>query len=319
MIYLRHIITLLFLVFIFSACRGQHQEININTDDISKALNILASDEMRGRNALSKPDIERAGEFIENEFKKANLSFLGNATSYKQPFVYTRDAISYDLNNIVGILPGKSKEDEFVIFSAHYDHIGIIPTLSKDSIANGADDNASGATAIIQLAKYFAKKSDNERTLIFVAFNAEEIGGYGSQFFAKQFDSNKIIAMVNLEMIGKHSKFGKNNAFITGYQYSNFGKILKKNLKDSDFKFYPDPYPKENLFYRSDNASLAKLGVPAHTISSAQIDNDKLYHTVEDEIETLDVENIASIIKAIIISTSTIISGKDTPTRIINQ
>src|SRR5690606_3561405 len=123
----------------------------------------------------------------------------------------------------------------------------------------------------------------------------------------------------NIEMIGKHSKFGKNNAFITGYQYSDFGKILRENLKNSEFKFYPDPYPDKNLFYRSDNASLAELGVPAHTISSVQIDKDKLYHTVEDEIETLDIENITSIIKAIAIISNSIISGQDTPTRITKK
>src|SRR5690606_5205257 len=111
---------------------------------------------------------------------KANLSFFQNTSSYKQPFIYIRDGINYDLNNIVGIIPGKSRKDEFIIFSAHYDHIGIIPTLSKDSIANGADDNASGVAAIIELAKYYAKENDNERTLIFAAFNAEEIGGFGS-------------------------------------------------------------------------------------------------------------------------------------------
>ncbi|RYE53615.1 MAG: M20/M25/M40 family metallo-hydrolase, partial [Sphingobacteriales bacterium] len=316
MIYLRSTVQILLIAFIFSSCQGQSVDINIKKEDISRTLNILASDDMRGRNALSKPDIEKAGAFIETEFKKANLAFLDKATSYKQPFEYKRDELSHELNNIVGILPGKSKSDEFVIFSAHYDHIGIIPTLSNDSIANGADDNASGVSGIIELAKYFSRKNDNERTLIFVAFTAEEIGGYGSQYFAKQFNPAKIIAMFNLEMIGKHSKFGKNNAFLTGYQYSDFGKILKKNLKDSEFKFYPDPYPNENLFYRSDNASLAQLGVPAHTISSAQIDKDKLYHTVDDEVESLDVENIASIIKAIAMSSKTIVSGQDTPTRI---
>lgn len=309
-------VTFLLIFFILLSCKGQNEPIAINADDVSRTLNILAADDMRGRNSLSPNDIEKAGDFISEEFKKANLSFIENTDSFKQPFIYNRDGINHDLKNIVGIIPGKSKKDEYVIFSAHYDHIGIIPTLSKDSIANGADDNASGVAAVIELAKYFNKKNDNERTLIFVAFTAEEMGGFGSQYFSKQFNPDKIVAMFNLEMIGKHSKFGKNTAFITGYQYSDFGKILKKNTKNSDFKFYPDPYPKENLFYRSDNASLAELGVPAHTISSAQIDSDKYYHTVDDEVETLDVGNLTSIISAIIKGSETIISGEDTPTRI---
>ena len=218
--------------------------------------------------------------------------------------------------NVVGVLPGKSKPNEYVVFSGHYDHLGIIKATNQDSIANGADDDASGTTAVIELAKYFSKIKDNERTLIFVAFTAEEIGGYGSQYFSKQLNPDQTIAMFNIEMIGKESKFGLNNAFITGYERSDFGKILQKNLEGTAFKFYPDPYPEQNLFFRSDNATLARLGVPAHTISSDQIDTDKLYHSVDDEFESMNIGNITEIIKAIAISSTSIISGKDTPSRV---
>ena len=122
--------------------------------------------------------------------------------------------------------------------------------------------------------------------------------------------------MFNIEMIGKESKFGKNAAFITGYERSDFGAILQKNLVGTDFKFHADPYPSQNLFYRSDNATLAALGVPAHTISTDQIDSDKFYHTVNDEYETLDAVNIWSTIKAIALSARTIVAGTDTPKRI---
>lgn len=317
----KNIIITLLVACTFTSCKVQSESLDfdIKQEDVAHTLSVLASDEMQGRHALSKKDIDKAAEFISTEFKTANLSFLNQDTSFYQPFEYSRDNVKHILNNVVGILPGKSLKNEYVIFSAHYDHIGIIPTLGKDSIANGADDDASGVTAVIELAKYFSKKNINERTLIFVAFTAEELGGYGSQHFATLLNPAKVVAMFNIEMIGKISKFGKNNAFITGYQYSDFGKILKRNLKDSEFKFYPDPYPNQNLFYRSDNASFAELGIPAHTISSAQIDTDKLYHTVEDEVETLDIQNITSIIKAIAISSKTIVSGEDTPSRIINK
>ena len=117
-------------------------------------------------------------------------------------------------------------------------------------------------------------------------------------------------------MIGKDSKFGKNTAWITGYEKSDFGKILQKNLEGTEFTFHPDPYPTQNLFYRSDNRTLAALGVPAHTISTDMIDIDKHYHQVTDEYKTLDVENILSTIKAIAKSAVSIIKGNDTPTRI---
>lgn len=218
--------------------------------------------------------------------------------------------------NVAGMLPGKSKPDEYVVFSGHYDHLGIQKAMEGDSIANGADDDASGTTAVISLAKYYKKLNNNERTLIFVAFTAEEIGGYGAQYFSKQLDPDKVMAMFNIEMIGKTSKFGQNTAFITGYERSDFGEILQRNLEGTAFKFHPDPYPEQNLFYRSDNATLARLGVPAHTISTDQIDTDKLYHSVKDEFSSLDVANITATIQAIALSSRSIVAGKDTPKRI---
>jgi Peptidase family M28 len=225
------------------------------------------------------------------------------------------------LKNVVAVIPGKTKKDEYVVFGGHYDHLGIgKPDAKGDSIYNGANDDAAGTTAVMMLAKYFSAQKDNERTLIFVAFTAEEIGGYGSRYFSKQLDPDKVIAMFNIEMIGTTSKWGTNSAYITGYEKSDMGKILQANLTGSKFRFEPDPYPKQNLFYRSDNATLAALGVPAHTISTAKMEevpnNEPNYHKQSDEIGTLDMNNMAEIIKAIAISSKTIVSGKDTPTRV---
>jgi Zn-dependent M28 family amino/carboxypeptidase len=222
------------------------------------------------------------------------------------------------LANVVGILPGEGElASEFVIFSGHYDHLGVRkPDARGDSIYNGANDDASGTTAVILLARYFSQLHGNRRTLVFAAFTAEEIGEFGSQYFSGIFDPQKVVAMFNIEMIGSPSKWGENSAFITGYERSDMGKILEKNLVGSGFTFYPDPYPAQNLFYRSDNASLARQGVPAHTISTTQIDIDKTYHTPEDEVSTLDLKNMAEIIRAIAISSRTIVEGKDTPTRV---
>ncbi|HEX4375169.1 MAG TPA: M28 family peptidase [Puia sp.] len=225
------------------------------------------------------------------------------------------------LQNVVGVLPGKSKKDEFVIFSAHYDHLGIgKPDIKGDSIYNGANDDASGCTAVMMLAKYFSKLNNNERTLIFTTFTAEEIGGYGSQYFSKQLDPAKVVAMFNIEMIGTESKWGTNSAYITGYEKTDMGKILGKNLQGSKFEFHPDPYTPQNLFYRSDNATLARQGVPAHTISTSKMEefpnNEPNYHKQSDEIGTLNMNNMAEIIKAVAISSTSIVNGKDTPTRV---
>jgi hypothetical protein len=235
-------------------------------------------------------------------------------TSYKVALKNT--LLKMPLFNVAGMIPGKSKAKEIVVFSGHYDHLGIIKSIEQDSIANGADDDASGITGMISLAKYYKKLNNNERTLIFVAFTAEEIGGYGSQYFSSKLNPDDVTAMFNIEMIGKDSKFGQNTAYITGFDKSDFGAILQKNLKGTEFTFHPDPYPSQNLFYRSDNATLAALGVPAHTISTVQIDGDKLYHTVKDEFSSLDVNNILSTIRGIAKSAITIVKGTDTPTRI---
>ena len=256
--------------------------------------------------------------FKDSQTKKNALAFVLGTFGDVKSFTVNYEASSKELPlfNVAGIIPGKTKPNEYVVFSGHYDHLGIVTPVKGDSIANGADDDASGTTAVISLARYYKKLNNNARTLIFVAFTAEEIGEFGSQYFAKTVDPDKVVAMFNIEMIGKASKFGQNSAFITGYERSDFGKILQKNLEGTAFKFYPDPYPDQNLFYRSDNASLAEVGVPAHTISTDQIDIDKLYHTVGDEFSTLDVGNITSTIRAIALSSRTIVAGKDTPTRV---
>jgi Zn-dependent M28 family amino/carboxypeptidase len=221
------------------------------------------------------------------------------------------------MNNVVGMLKGRTKPDEVVVFSGHYDHLGIQKLkIDGDSIANGADDDASGTTAMIELARYFKKINNNSRTLIFVAFTAEEIGGFGSKYFSQQLDASKIVAMFNIEMVGKLAKWGPKSVFITGYDKSDLGAIIQKNLKGSPYQLYPDPYPEQDLFYRSDNATLARLGVPAHTISTDQIPTDSLYHTVNDEFESLDIKNMTDVIKIIAIGSKSIVDGTDTPSRI---
>ena len=256
------------------------------------------------------------GERIMSGQRSTKVFVLGAETGTTYSIKATQQIKVIKMTNITGMLNGKLKADEMVVFSGHYDHLGMLEAVNNDSIANGADDDASGTTAVIELARYFKKAKANNRTLIFVAFTAEEIGGFGSQYFSKQLNPDKVVAMFNIEMIGKPSKWGESSAFITGYEKSDFGAILQKNLKGSPFQFYPDPYPEQNLFYRSDNATLAKLGVPAHTISTDQIPDDKYYHTVDDEFNTLNVKNITNTIRAIAISSTSIVAGTDTPKRI---
>jgi hypothetical protein len=412
-------------VLIANASLAQNIDKIINAKEVERVETILASDEMKGRKTFS-PEIDKAADFIADEFKKTGLKALNNSSTYLQEFFmyqpfttsvhlvidgkeisdsfiavtsfqakgsfteksnieivkinagdnfrqkiteinastknllvlldpsfntmasrykqggrmqqtqkdnsviyvfgvtdaktftvdFTTNVVKKSLKNVVGFLPGKSKPNEYVIFSGHYDHLGIGRAVNGDSIYNGANDDAAGTTAVVLLAKYFKALNNNERTLVFATFTAEEVGGYGSQYFSKQFDAAQVMAMFNLEMIGTESKWGKNSAYITGYEKTDMGKILQSNLEGSAFTFYPDPYTTQNLFYRSDNATLARLGVPAHTISTSKMDSEPNYHKPSDEIGTLDMNNMAEIIKAIALSSRTIISGKDSPSRV---
>jgi len=277
-----------------------------------------------GKNYMVLVDETYANDFSRISFLKRQMFALTNSVVFvltnKEPrkfSIHAKHEFQWNaMNNVVGILPGKTKPDEFVIFSAHYDHIGTGKPVDGDSIFNGANDDAAGTTAVIMLAKYFKVLGNNERTLVFAAFTAEESGGYGSQYFSRQFDPAKVIAMFNIEMIGTDSKWGKNSAYITGYEKTDMGAIMQKNLEGTGFSFHPDPYPDQNLFYRSDNATMARLGVPAHTVSTAKMDGEPHYHKVSDEIETLDMENMSMIIKSIALSSRSIVSGKDTPARV---
>jgi len=294
----------------------------INLKEVERIEKTLSSDDMRGRKLFTR-DIDRATDFIANEFKKIGLENLqpetghasNDTSNYRQKFTIG-SGHSPQLTNVVGVLPGKTRKEEYVIFSAHYDHLGVGKPINGDSIYNGANDDASGVTAVIMLAKYFKALGNNERTIVFAAFTGEEMGGLGSQYFSKQFDANKVIAMFNIEMIGTESKWGKNSAYITGYEKTDMGRILQKNLEGTGFTFYADPYPAESLFYRSDNATLALLGVPAHTISTSKMDSEPNYHKVSDQVETLDLDNMTMIVRSIALSSKTIVSGVDTPTRV---
>ncbi len=263
-------------------------------------------------------DFPRLSSLKRSIFKtdKSVVFVLSNTTPKDFVIGARHEITEQKLANVVGVIPGKSRKDEYVVFSGHYDHLGVGKPVEDDSIFNGANDDAAGTTAVIMLAKYFKELKNNERTIVFAAFTAEEIGGFGSQYFSRQFDADKVMAMFNIEMIGTESKWGKNSAYITGYEKTNMGEILAKDLEGTGFTFYPDPYPTQQLFYRSDNATLARLGVPAHTISTSKMDSEPNYHKLSDSIETLDMDNMAMIIKSIALSSKSIIAGKETPTRV---
>ena len=291
---------------------------SINESIVKKHIYTLANDSMQGRKAGTE-GIEKAAKYIESQFKKIGLKYFNN-NSFRQTFNYKnkryRNQEELKLYNIIGFLEGNEKKDEIVVISAHYDHLGMKSTGSGDLIFNGANDNATGVAAVLTLAEYFKSKNNNSRSILFIAFTAEEMGLVGSNYFGKTISAESIVAGINIEMIGKESPFGPNTAWLTGFQRSNFGKIIQKNLSSSEFKIYPDPFISYRLFFRSDNASFARLGIPAHTFSTSPMDKDLDYHKVSDEASTLNIKTITQTIKAIATGTKSIIAGEDTPTRV---
>ena len=291
----------------------------INEISVKKHLYTLANDSMQGRKAGS-PGIEKAAKYIELQFSEIGLKPFENS-SFRQSFKHinrrSEKKEELDLFNIIGLLEGTSLKEEFVIISAHYDHLGQIEGGKGDLVFNGANDNATGVAAMIMLAEYFKKAKINKRSILFVAFTAEEMGLIGSNYFGKTISAESIIAGVNIEMIGKESPFGPKTAWLTGFDRSTFGEIIQKNLSSSEYRLYPDPYKDFRLFFRSDNASLARLGVPAHTFSTSPMDKDLDYHQLSDEVETLDVKIITETIKAISVGIKSIVSGDDTPSRVV--
>ncbi|MEQ6124560.1 M20/M25/M40 family metallo-hydrolase [Pseudotenacibaculum sp. MALMAid0570] len=303
------------LLLVFPSVEAQ----KIKKKTVKKHLYTLASDEMQGRRTGTE-GIEKAAKYIEGEFKKIGLKTYENLTSYRQTFTFKNRRTNEDItaSNIIGVLEGKSKKDEYVIISAHYDHLGMKKEGEGDLIFNGANDDASGVTGVLALAEYYAKRGDNERTIVFIAFTAEEMGLVGSRHFGKGIDASKFVAGINLEMMGKEPNTGPKTAWLTGFERSDFGKIVQKNLEGTGYKLFPDPYPQFGLFFRSDNASLARLGVPSHTFSTTPLDKDgEYYHQVTDEAETLDMNVLTETIRAVAKGTESIIMGKDTPTRVV--
>ena len=197
---------------------------------VEKHLLTLSDDFMEGRRAGSK-GIELAAKYIESEFERIGLTKFDTLSSFRQNFT----AREMSLYNIIGVLKGKSKANEYVIISAHYDHLGVKTGNDEDLIFNGANDNASGVTAVLGLAEHYKALDINERSILFVTFTAEEMGLIGSDYFGKQIPPKQVIAGINIEMIGKESPFGPKTAWITGFDrltFLLFPKQLKRLLRE---------------------------------------------------------------------------------------
>ncbi|MPS74368.1 MAG: M28 family peptidase [Chryseobacterium sp.] len=262
---------------------------DISKERVVGIVSTLASDEMKGRK-FGTPENDKAAEYIAQEFKKNSLGYCFG-DSYLVPFEY-KGQKGY---NVCGIKKGKSEQS--LAFSAHFDHIG---TNDKegDNIYNGADDDASGVSTVIGLADYFKDKK-TDYSMVFMAFNAEEIGLIGSKALSENQNLNPVFnnikALFNFEMLATESQFGKNAVFMTGDEFSDFDELINANAVNG-LKVYADPYQGQQLFYRSDNVNFVKRKIIAHSISTVDMNKAFHYHAVNDDINIVDADNLTNII-----------------------
>jgi hypothetical protein len=295
----------------------------IDVASIRRNIDILAADSMEGRMTGSR-GMERAARFLEAQYKAAGLTPAGDSGTFRQQIPLriaqgpanapgrTRPApvaswAAWDslpaeqrlrTQNIAGIIRGSDPvlRDEVILVTAHYDHIGIREPVNGDSINNGADDDASGNVALIEIAKALRNGPRPKRTILFMAITGEEVGGFGTRWYLQHplLPLEKTVVDLNVEMIAHPDSLGggMGKAWLTGYERSTLGDLLA----DNGIPLVPDPRPGQSFFSRSDNVAFARIGIPAHSLSSFNLATP--YHHPKDEPSIVNVEHMAQVISA---------------------
>lgn len=260
---------------------------------IGEMMNYLASNDMKGREAGSE-GIEMAAMYIENYFKSYGVK------PYFETYRDTLSNFKKPAYNIVGMIDGNDPnlKDEYILIGAHYDHIGTIKPENGDYIANGANDNASGTTSVLEMARYFGTQKTNRRSLIFALFSAEEKGLLGSKHLAKKLKEEdlNLYTMLNFEMTGVPLKGKDYFVYITGYEMSNLAEVSNTYAGENLVGFLPTA--KEfNLYQRSDNYPFhEEFGVPSHTFCTFDFTNFNYYHKVGDEPDLMDFGHMSTLV-----------------------
>jgi Zn-dependent M28 family amino/carboxypeptidase len=269
----------------------------VKPQDLRSSVDFLSSDVLKGRETATQGELV-AAQFIRSKFIEAGIKPYFN--TYFDTFESTR----FKGVNVVGFIEGSDPElkDEIVLLGAHYDHIGLGPKVKNDSIANGANDNASGTAAVLAIANRLARLGTNKRSVIVALFSGEEKGLLGSKALAKKIKAQNIdlYTMLNFEMIGVPFIDRDYEIFLTGYELSNLGGKLN-TYTNSAMVGISDVAKKYNLYKRSDNYSFYKeFKVPSHTISSCDLTNFDFYHHMDDEIDQLDFVFMATTLNKLI-------------------
>ena len=265
-------------------------------EQVAASLKYLSSDELQGR-ATGTDGIEKAAQYIEQVFDANGLKPFFE--TYRDSFE-VKGVTGY---NLVGMVEGTDPQlkDQYIIIGAHYDHVGQGKAVEGDVLANGANDNASGTTAVLELAKYFAENPP-KRSVLFTLFSAEEMGLVGARELAKRLRAQEIdlYTMFNIEMVGVPMKDRDYLAYITGFERSNLAEKFNEYSGEKVLGFLPQA-KEYSLFQRSDNFPFfEEFNIPAQTISTFDFTNYPYYHHVDDEFERMDVAHMEALIEAVI-------------------
>ena len=285
---------LFFVVILLSSCATKTTTLDevqkfIQVEETKDILFTLASDEMKGRES-SSGGYQLATDFVTNFFEENGIEPFYPA--YKDS-LQTKDVWSY---NLVGRIGSFDNEKPTILIGAHLDHIGVNEENQKDSIFNGANDNASGSTAVLQIAEFLATKEWNQNIIV-ALFADEEKGLRGAAHLAERLmeEGVSLVYMVNFEMLGATLTTGENQVYMTGYNLSDMPE--KMNTYAPEFVQFLPEAKQYNLFRRSDNYSFYKIhNIPAQTVSTFDFKNYDYYHKAGDEAEKLDVANMNRVI-----------------------
>jgi hypothetical protein len=279
--------------------QGTKTATTVTEQSVRKYMESLASDDMRGRGSATADELA-AAKYIASQLKALKIEPAGDNGDYLQTVKVTRRAGSeLTTTNVLGIIRGSDPKSakETILLSAHLDHLGVRANMPGDNIFNGADDDASGVTAVLELAETLAAGPKPKRTVVFALFGSEEIGGYGARYFQEHppVPINTFVANLEFEMIARpDAAVAADALWLTGYERSNLGAELAKH----GARLVADPHPEEHFFQRSDNYVLARKGIIAHTVSSFGLHAD--YHQPSDDLSHVDFKHMTDAIASMV-------------------
>ncbi|MQA89371.1 MAG: M28 family peptidase [Gemmatimonas sp.] len=282
----------------------------ISPQDMEARIYFLASDALAGRDTWS-PGLEAAAAYLVSEYRQLGLEPGGdNGTFYQRyPFRSRRgnlaqapDVIEEETfpPNVIAVLPGSDPElrDEYVVLSAHFDHVGVGQPADGDSIYNGADDNGTGTAALLEVAKAFTTVQAPRRSVMFLHVSGEEHGLLGSQYYSENptVPVDQIVANINVDMIGRNSP---DSIVAIGKNYSSLGTTVNEvgaRHPELGLTVSDDLWPEERFFYRSDHFNFARLEIPA-IFFFAGVHED--YHRPSDTFDKIDNDKAARVARLI--------------------